>query len=326
MAERVQLPVRDDAELAGELPDLGDAEPDGLDHAGVRADLDDVADRDQVLEEDEESHHDVADEALRPEADRDADHPGRHQERPHVDADLLQDHDDDEEGHEVAGGARQQRAQGLGALGAGRVVRRARRAAGGSGGSGLSAGDSPPSRRAPCPRSPRSGRARGPRPPPATASAPPGATARRGATGTSASGHAAPSVRGGALPRARGPGGSGAPEPANVPHRLQRDEVGGYAQDEAHDGRPHEERLRGDEEHAPHELPEVVGVSRGGRRGGTAPADSASPWTLAKEKPLQSPVSTASPKARQKPYTKGANQGRFSQAPVIVAALLSRNT
>ena len=66
-------------------------------------------------------------------------------------------------------------------------------------------------------------------------------------------------------------------------------------------------------------------VSRGPARR-YAPADSASPWTLAKEKPLQSPVSTASPRARQKPYTKGANQGRFSHAPVIVAALLSRNT
>ena len=69
MTERGQLPVRDDAELAGELPDLGDAQPDGLDHARVLADLDDVANRDQVLEKDEESHDDVADEALRPEAD-----------------------------------------------------------------------------------------------------------------------------------------------------------------------------------------------------------------------------------------------------------------
>ena len=115
------------------------------------------------------------------------------------------------------------------------------------------------------------------------------------------------------------------PQPADVPHRLERDEVGGHAEHGAHDGRAHEQGLRGDEEHAPHELPEVVRRLRGPARR-YAPADSASPWTLAIENPLQSPVSTASPRVRQKPYTKGANQGRFSQAPVIVDALLSRNT
>ena len=101
--ERGQLAVRHDAQLARELADLGDAEPDRLDDARVRPDLDHVADRDQVLEEEEEAQDDVLDQALGPEADRQPGHPGRDDERAHVDADLLQDDDHDQEPQQVAG-------------------------------------------------------------------------------------------------------------------------------------------------------------------------------------------------------------------------------
>ena len=126
MTEGGQLPVRHDPELTRELPELGDAEPDRLDDARVWPDLDHVPDSDQVLEQDEEAHDDVADQALRPEADRDTDHPRRHEDRSDVDADLLQDDDTDQERHEVAGHARKEGTKGLSALGPGRVLGRPR--------------------------------------------------------------------------------------------------------------------------------------------------------------------------------------------------------
>ena len=114
----------------------------------------------------------------------------------------------------------------------------------------------------------RSGPACGRRPRPETASAPPSERAPPGASGRPASGHAPRPRR--PAPGARDRMDPGA-QPADVPHRLERDEVGGDAEDDPHDGRAHEQRLRGDEEHAPHELPEVVRRLARDRRGDTPP-------------------------------------------------------
>ena len=91
----------------------GRAQADGFDDACGLAEVDDVADAVLVLDEHEDARQEVLHEALRPEADGDADDAGAGDDRTEVDAELAEDRDRrrcvDDRGAEAA----QDRADGL---------------------------------------------------------------------------------------------------------------------------------------------------------------------------------------------------------------------
>src|SRR5260370_11461900 len=71
-------------------PDRADGDP--LDHPPVVfADIDDIADRDLILEQDEKTGDDVLDERLTAKADRQTDNPGPGEQRGDVDTDMGED-------------------------------------------------------------------------------------------------------------------------------------------------------------------------------------------------------------------------------------------
>ena len=78
---------------AVDVAQAGRAQADGLDDAGRLADVDDVADAVLVLDEHEDAGDEVLHEALRAEADGDADDAGAGDERAEVDAELAEDRD-----------------------------------------------------------------------------------------------------------------------------------------------------------------------------------------------------------------------------------------
>ncbi len=79
---------RDDVQAAIERAQLDRTDRQLLDHAGQPADLHDVADRDGILEQQEDAGDDVAHQRLRTEADGDADDTGTGDQRRDVHADL----------------------------------------------------------------------------------------------------------------------------------------------------------------------------------------------------------------------------------------------
>src|SRR5262245_1831725 len=103
--------VRHDPDRAVLQAQLRHAQPDRLHGAGDTADLDDVTDRDQTLEEQEDAREQIADQRLRAEADDDAEHAGRDHDGLHVDAKLAEDHHEDDEGERPAHDAREQGAE-----------------------------------------------------------------------------------------------------------------------------------------------------------------------------------------------------------------------
>ena len=128
------LAVGDHALGAVEQADRRHPEPDGLHGARVAADLDDVADADEALEEDEEPRDHVLDEALGAEAHGEPEHPRRDEHAParrRPTSRRITTSGD--EGERVAGGVRHQRAERAGPLRAWRGNRRRPRAAGAAG-------------------------------------------------------------------------------------------------------------------------------------------------------------------------------------------------
>src|SRR3972149_6089573 len=115
-------PTSTTARAPGELADLGPPEPHRFDLSGVRPDLDHVSDGNEPFEEEEEAGDDILDQALGPEADRQAHHPRRDQEGLDVHPELVEHDDQCHEGDEVAGEALQEGPHREGPLGLGGVV------------------------------------------------------------------------------------------------------------------------------------------------------------------------------------------------------------
>src|SRR6478672_7179599 len=95
------LAIRDDVQRAGGVPQVDEAQGDVLDGALDGTDANDVAERELMLELEEEAGNEVAHEALRPERDSEADDPRAGEQRRDVEAELPQNQqqrDDDEHG------------------------------------------------------------------------------------------------------------------------------------------------------------------------------------------------------------------------------------
>ena len=116
VADPEDLAVADVPDGAVDVAEPGDAQADRLDGAAGLAEVDDVADAVLVLEDHEDAGQEVLDQALRAEAERDADDRRRWRSAARVVAELGDHHDaDDREDHD-RGDALEQRAHRLGAL------------------------------------------------------------------------------------------------------------------------------------------------------------------------------------------------------------------